>query len=311
MAPHAAVPLQPRRWPRPAGLEPFVSPPGTKGRLSSRAGPALAPAPAPAGAPLLARQQLPTPAPQKRVLGTRGSGPVVWPLSCSCSQQYETGFEDPCWVTARCSLETQPGSGDDAEWLPGVPSAGHDGAVRPPSAQPHPSPRFCRSCTNITLSHGRGSPKPGDRGSGGGGRTGLPDGPEGGQWPRDLTERGRQAGSQTSPISFLPAGSRTPPHAPPQCPEDTVLGVTASCHAAVSRGRGGVGWPGGVVAPPAWQPRARRWQRLGSRCGGICAFAPAAHGHRREQDAPSGGSRPAAPQPGGSRVSLGQQPLPP
>lgn len=40
-----------------------------------------------------------------------------------------------------------------------------------------------------------------------------------------------------------------------------------------------VGWPGGSGGPPpAWQPRAHRWQRLGSQRGGICAFAPAAHG---------------------------------
>lgn len=41
-----------------------------------------------------------------------------------------------------------------------------------------------------------------------------------------------------------------------------------------------MGWLGGAVPPPApaWQPGAHRWQRLGSRRGGICAFAPAAHG---------------------------------
>lgn len=140
-----------------------------------------------------------------------------------------------------------------------------------------------------------------------GGPTALPDGPEGGQWPHDLTEGGRQAGSQASPTSFLPAGSPTPPHAPLQ--KTPFWGAR---HPAMLQCPG-VGWGGrgGVVAPPAWQPRARRWQRLGSRCGGICAFAPAAHGHRREQDAPCGGSRPAAPNPGGSRESLGQQPLPP
>lgn len=143
----------------------------------------------------------------------------------------------------------------------------------PPS--PTPSPCFCRSYTNTTLSHGRGSPKPGDTRPGGGdGRTGLPDGPEGGQRPYDLTEGGRKAGSQASPTSFLPAGSRTPPHTPPQSPDDTVLGGTASCHAAVPRGRGGVaggsGGPPSLAAPRTqmaapWQP-VRRHLCLRTRC---------------------------------------------
>lgn len=78
-----------------------------------------------------------------------------------------------------------------------------------------------------------------------------------------------------------------------------------------------MGWLGGAVPPPApaWQPGAHRWQRLGSRRGGICAFAPAAHGAlpgtgRSELGGGGwGGSRPArlpvATRPGGSGVPPG------
>lgn len=126
--------------------------------------------------------------------------------------------------------------------------------------------------------------------------------------------RGRCVSSQASPCFLPPHG--LPAHPPPQAPSralGTLFWVSLS-PPVLQCPRAEVGWLGGVVAPPAWQPSTHRWQSLGSRRGGICAFASAAHGGHREQDAlhrGSGSARlPVALQPGGSGVPPRQHPVP-
>ncbi|KAM9615785.1 uncharacterized protein ACIBXB_022055 [Morphnus guianensis] len=78
-----------------------------------------------------------------------------------------------------------------------------------------------------------------------------------------------------------------------------------------------VGWLGGAVPPPppAWQPGTHRWQRLGSRRGGICAFAPAAHGAlpgtgRSERGEAGRRGCPQPPNPADLGYPRGQHPFP-